>query len=146
MEERRNKDKIGEFQGQWRFLSNFWPCGIVYDGEAYSSVEHAYQAAKIPLLQKELREEIKKTVSPGEAKKLSRQLPMREDWEVVKMDIMLCLLRQKFSNEPLRSKLLATMPLELVEGNWWGDIFWGVYQGRGLNNLGKLLMQIRNEL
>ena len=37
---------INEFQGKYRFLSNFYPCDIVYEGIQYPSTEHAYQAAK----------------------------------------------------------------------------------------------------
>jgi predicted NAD-dependent protein-ADP-ribosyltransferase YbiA (DUF1768 family) len=42
--------------------------------------------------------------------------------------------------------LKATGDEELVEGNWWNDTFWGVCNGVGENNLGKLLMKIRAEL
>ncbi len=34
----------------------------------------------------------------------------------------------------------------LIEGNTWRDTFWGIYEGKGENNLGKLLMKIREEL
>lgn len=37
---------ISEFQGQYRFLSNFWPAVVQLDGIYYPTVEHAYQAAK----------------------------------------------------------------------------------------------------
>ncbi|CAM0109837.1 hypothetical protein VPH166E361_0119 [Vibrio phage 166E36-1] len=59
-------------------------------------------------------------------------------------------LRYKFSdtNPSLRSKLLDTSDVELVEGNWWGDKYWGVClkTGEGENNLGKLLMKVREDL
>jgi len=50
---------INEFQGQYRFLSNFWflPNGIEYEGKIYKTVEHAYQAAKFT--DKKIREEIR---------------------------------------------------------------------------------------
>jgi len=56
------------------------------------------------------------------------------------------LVRQKFSNPQLAKQLLDTKDFELIEGNTWGDTFWGVCSGKGQNNLGKILMQIRNEL
>jgi predicted NAD-dependent protein-ADP-ribosyltransferase YbiA (DUF1768 family) len=56
------------------------------------------------------------------------------------------LLRQKFAHPELRAKLKETNDAELVEGNWWGDRFWGVCRGEGENHLGKLLMKIRAEL
>ncbi len=46
----------------------------------------------------------------------------------------------------LREKLLATGDRKLVEGNTWGDTFWGVCRGNGKNHLGKILMKIRAEL
>jgi predicted NAD-dependent protein-ADP-ribosyltransferase YbiA (DUF1768 family) len=58
---------------------------------------------------------------------------------------MLNLLRQKFQNPELREKLLCTGKLELIEGNYWGDTYWGVCRGVGENRLGKLLMLVREE-
>ena len=57
------------------------------------------------------------------------------------------LLRQKFSdqNKVLKEKLLATGEAEIVEGNDWDDTFFGVCNGVGENQLGKLLMKIRDE-
>lgn len=71
---------------------------------------------------------------------------MRSDWEEVKLGVMEGLLREKFSDPELRRKLLATGERELVEGNDWGDSFWGVCAGRGKNHLGRLLMKLREEL
>ena len=61
---------------------------------------------------------------------------------------MLWLLRRKFENPELRAKLLATGNTELIEGNTWGDTFWGaeLRTGRGQNMLGKLIMKVRAEL
>jgi predicted NAD-dependent protein-ADP-ribosyltransferase YbiA (DUF1768 family) len=58
------------------------------------------------------------------------------------------LLRQKFTDPGLRARLLATGTALLREGNWWRDTFWGVDQrtGAGQNHLGRLLMEIRDEL
>lgn len=60
--------------------------------------------------------------------------------------VMRDLLQQKFSNGILREQLLATGDQELIEGNTWGDTFWGVCNGEGQNVLGKMLMNIREEL
>ena len=57
---------------------------------------------------------------------------------------MRSLLLQKFSALDMRKKLIATCQAPLVEGNHWGDIFWGVCDGKGENNLGKLLMETRS--
>src|SRR3954468_6821071 len=37
---------IDSFQGEYRFLSNFWPAGVEFEGITYPTAEHAYQAAK----------------------------------------------------------------------------------------------------
>jgi predicted NAD-dependent protein-ADP-ribosyltransferase YbiA (DUF1768 family) len=50
------------------------------------------------------------------------------------------------NNRVLRDSLLATGTQEIVEGNTWGDTFWGQVNGKGQNKLGKLLMKIRDEL
>jgi ribA/ribD-fused uncharacterized protein len=136
---------IDKFDDEFRFLSNFWPCFVELDGMWFPSVEHAYQAAKT--LDKEKRRSFTDTsVSPGLAKKWGSTLSLRNDWEAIKVDVMRRLLEQKFNRPDLREKLLATGPQELVEGNYWGDTFWGVCRGVGQNNLGKLLMAIRMNL
>lgn len=42
--------------------------------------------------------------------------------------------------------LINTGDAELIEGNSWGDTFWGECNGIGENNLGKILMKIRKEI
>jgi ribA/ribD-fused uncharacterized protein len=136
---------IGEFQGKYRFLSNFWPAEVEFEGIAYPSAEHAYQSAKT--LDRGERERIAKITDAGEAKKAGRALKLRDDWEQVKFDVMEQCVRNKFTrNAELREKLLATGGAELIEGNTWGDRVWGVYQGQGENRLGKILMKVRDEL
>jgi ribA/ribD-fused uncharacterized protein len=134
---------IREFQGEYRWLSNFTPCKVELDDVVYDSTEHAYQAAKT-VIPKEREGFI--GITAGQAKRLGRKITMRENWELVKLDIMEDLTRQKYSVEPLRSKLLATGACEIQEGNTWGDTFWGICNGRGENHLGKLIMKVRAEL
>ena len=135
---------IKEFQGKYRFLSNFWPAIVVLDGIAYTSVEHAYQAAKT--LDPALRYEVQKLDKPGDAKRWGRKIKIRPDWEAVKLEIMYQLVKNKFEEPLLSEKLLETEEEELVEGNWWGDTFWGIGNGKGENHLGKILMRVREEL
>lgn len=140
-----NVEPITAFRGRWTKLGNYSSCVVFYGGHAYQSVEHAYQAQKVtdPTLQKNIRD----CATPAVAKKLARQLPLRPDWELVKIRIMRELLREKFSQEPERSILLSTGQAELVEGNWWNDTFWGQCPvGVGQNWLGKLLMELRTKL
>lgn len=133
---------ITAFEGEYRFLSNFFPCHIVMDGASYGSVEAAYQAAKTDDVEKRIPLQ---TASASTAKRLGRTLPLRPDWNTCRLAVMELLLRQKFAiGTDLRNRLDATAPRELIEGNWWGDTFWGVCRGKGENHLGKLLMKIRD--
>ncbi len=136
--------KIDSFKGTYEFLSNFYMVDVEFDGFTYPSTEHAYQAAKS--LNEKAREAIRNADTCGRAKKMGQKVTLRKDWEDVKRSVMLGLLRKKFAHEDLKAKLLATGTAELVEGNWWGDTYWGVCKGKGKNWLGRLLMQVRDEL
>lgn len=136
---------ITSFTGKYRFLSNFYEVEVTLDRELYSSVEHAYQASKT--LDLEYRRMIRNAISPVKAKSLGKVVPIRPAWEDIKVDIMRELIRQKFSQNYFKQKLLATGDQTLVEGNYWGDTFWGTdLQGNGLNWLGKILMEVRDEI
>lgn len=136
---------IDSFQGSYRFLSNFYDAEVELDGVVYRSTERAYQAAKTFNLQE--REAIRLAETDGRAKRLGQKVTLRPDFEQVKVSIMLDLVRQKFTKHPdLTKALLATGDVELVEGNTWGDTFWGVCNGVGQNWLGLCLMMVRNEI
>lgn len=133
--------KINEFSGKYYFLSNYFPCNINYKGLSYKNTEAAFHAQKDLARSKEFV-----NLTPGDAKRLGRSVRLRSDWETVKIDIMTEIVRAKFAqNEELKQKLLETGDAELIEGNTWHDSFWGVYNGHGGNNLGKILMKIRKE-
>lgn len=129
---------INSFRDEYRFLSNFW---IEEDGY---TVEHHYQAEKA--VSDEEYQWVLESRTPGEAKRRGRKVNMVPDWDYIKNRIMLDLVRAKFQNPGLKSKLLATGDQELVEGNHWGDTYWGVCNGVGQNKLGKILMKVREEL
>lgn len=145
---------IKEFQGEYRWLSNFWPIG---------NVEKQYQAAKFldnatvfitGLDGKPVKVRISTMIlmakTPGDAKRLAKKYKayMRKDWETVNISIMLELVRKKFQIPELKAKLLATGDQLLQEGNKWSDSFWGVdlKTGKGKNWLGVILMRVREEL
>lgn len=145
MESSTNNEPITDFRGAYNFLSNFYTYPFIYKGVQYLTLEHAFQAAKTNHPQE--KHNIATANSPGMAKKLGRMCNLREDWQEVKDDIMLDLLRIKFSPQALAFLLLRTGDRELVEGNTWGDRYWGQCPlGFGENRLGKLLMQVRVEL
>jgi ribA/ribD-fused uncharacterized protein len=135
---------ISSFDGQYRFLSNFWICSINYDGHTWRSVEHAYQAMKTS--DPEERRRIRELATPGQAKRAG---PRRcgPDWHEAKVEIMRQLVRAKFQqNTELAAKLIATGDAYLEEGNHWSDRFWGSCDNTGLNWLGRILMEVREEL
>ncbi len=140
----RGENEVSSFRGPYRFLSNFYPAPVEFEGQRYPTVEHAYQAAKTP--DAALRKRIREARNAGTAKMLGQRVPLRKDWERVKLDVMLDLLRKKFCRPSLSDLLLATEDLRLVEGNTWNDRFWGAVDGKGKNHLGRLLMQVRDEL
>lgn len=136
---------IDSFTGEYRYLSNFYPSPIVVDGVEYATVEHAYQSAKA--MDVEDKVAIATAPTPGKAKRMSRKVVHRSDWDQVKVGVMERLVRAKFeTHADLRGRLLATGAMELIEGNNWNDRFWGVCEGQGNNRLGQILMRIRREL
>lgn len=152
-------EPITRFTGQYRFLSNFWPCSpcqiLLPDDPKprcwYRSVEHAYQAYKT--LSPVDRYLIRLTPEPGTAKTIGRGLTLRHWTDARRVSIMRVLLRQKFRDPTLRYMLLRTSDAHLVEGNNWHDNFFGscdcIRRCAGLehhNHLGKLLMQIRSDI
>ena len=136
-------NSIKGFQGEHRFLSNFYPCRIDFLGLTYSSSEAAYQAQKAS---DERSKETFATLNARDARKLGRQVKIRDDWESEKLNIMYRILREKFSDPSLRQMLLGTGEDYLEETNYWHDTFWGIYNGVGENHLGRLLMVVRDEI
>ncbi len=142
-----DENMITEFQGEFRWLSNFYKCFVQYEGIIFPSSEHAYVAAKT--LNMEQRKRIAKIDSPGKVKRYGREITLRPGWGRAKLNVMREIVEAKFRQNPdLRQKLLDTGGLHIQEGNRWGDTFWGVdlRTGKGSNHLGKILMGIRRTL
>lgn len=157
---------IADFSGEHAFLSNFWPWdGTRYveppfevKGKLVKTAEHAYQAQKT--LVPSLRDGILAADTPGLAKRRGRQATLRPEWESIKVQVMREILRWKFPSaqnfkgaHPRSVALLETGGFHLVEGNTWGDTFWGCVHPTeksnlwvGTNWLGILLMERRKQL
>lgn len=135
---------IDAFQGPYFFLSNFYPHSMKAGKVVYPTLEHAFQAHKSKSVA--IRKTIANKLTPQEAKKAGQNILLREDWEDVKIDVMRKLLRIKFGDPFMAGMLCGTGYNTLIEGNWWGDKFWGVHKGTGRNELGKLLMELRSVL
>ncbi len=140
---------IEGFQKEYRWLSNFWFFGkpMQYQGMKFPTNEHFYVAMKTKDVS--IRKQVSEHPLKG-VKKFGQGITIREDWDDIKLNVMLYGLRYKFSkaNPVLRQQLIATGDKGLVESNWWGDDFWGfcLKTEQGENNLGKLLMQVREEI
>lgn len=142
---------ITSFRGPHAFLSSFAlvPGGVQYRGLVGPTVEHVFQAAKTPVLSEQRA--VLAASGPQRARTLGRSVTLRENWDTVKLGIMVALVRAKFNEPSMHAALAATGDAALVEGNHWCDAFWGVCtcprhstdgstaHGTGQNWLGQIL-------
>lgn len=134
---------ITEFTGNYRWLSNFWPAPVTIEAFTFPSTEHAYQAAK-SLDPRDWNQIL--VLNPGQAKRYGQRIKLRPDWEQIKLDVMRELTAAKYDQHPdLKRMLLQTKGMELIEGNYWNDTFWGVCRGIGQNHLGRIIMEYRDK-
>lgn len=139
-----DEHNIKGFFDNYRFLSNFEPCDVLFDGIIYPSSENAYQAAKS--LDIEVRKKFV-DISSTECKKLGKIVEIRTDWNNIKLDIMYSIVFDKFTrNSKLGDQLIETGDKYLEETNYWKDTFWGVCNGVGKNWLGRILMDVRQQI
>ena len=135
---------ITSFRNKYFFLSNFYEAPIIFDNVRYRNNEAAFQAQKC--IDPEDRKKFSE-LDPTTAKKMGRKIKLRSDWEDVKVGLMRKIVFAKFTQHPnLTVELLNTKDEELVEGNSWGDKVWGQVNGEGQNLLGKILMEVRDEI
>lgn len=138
------KDKlvIDSFSGEYEFLSNFANVPVVFKGIKFLNSEAAFQIQKCVEREKEFE-----NLNPSKAKRLGRRVEIRSDWDDVRLDVMYEVVKNKFmQNKKERKLLIETGDAVLIEGNTWKDTFWGVCNGIGENNLGKILMKVRDEI
>jgi len=137
---------ITHFIAEHEFLSNFYPSPFdMADGITYPTAEHAFQAQKT--LDMDTRRRIAALPTPAAAKAAGKRVKLRANWNDIRVGLMYLVLHRKFQRGTVMSQLLlATGDRDLVEGNTWNDTFWGVCRGRGQNQLGITLMQIRDAL
>lgn len=144
---------VKQFVKDYAFLSNFTLCRIEFEGLIFPSAEHAYQSQKMFKSWYEYDSWISTcqnpNFTPAQIKKLSRKIALRIDWDLWKIDVMGRVVFDKFNqNENLKTLLLQTGDMKLEEGNTWKDTYWGIdlHTGHGENNLGKILMVVREKL
>lgn len=140
--------KILRFDGDHRYLSNFFDAPFVWKDKQWKTTEHAYQAMKAT--EEWQREYIRNLPSARDAKKEGKKVKIRSDWSAIKDFVMQEIVFEKFSqNKHLAKLLLETGDAILEEGNTWGDIYWGICppdSGIGENKLGIILMYVREKL
>jgi hypothetical protein len=131
--------------GAYGFLSNLFPCHVTFESRVFRSSEDAYQfgKAKDPAVAEWLISAPKPHLCAMAAHTLTLY-DVRPDWDGIKVDRMRAVVRAKFSEHPdLAAKLHATGKAILVEASQ-SDAFWRVGKsGKGVNVLGKLLMEVR---
>ena len=140
------------FKDEYKEFSNFYEVIIEYESRIYDSVEIAFVAAKTK--NQRIRFELSrlKASDSGKAKIIGRQIKLRENWIIIRVPVMKKLVDQKFNYTKFSEKLLSTGDVEIIEGNYWHDNFWGDCYCKkcknipGQNKLGKILMQKRNTL
>ena len=149
---------IDSFRGEYAFLSNMYDSFVEHTIWRFRNAEAAFQARKLWHVNdldnyEGWEEELEafEKASGKEAKSLGKKVRdlNKDKWDKNRYDEMLWVIREKFSPEfhpDLARKLLDTGDAILIEGNTWGDTYWGVSNGKGENNLGKILMQVREEL
>lgn len=136
-----------KIEDEYGCFSNFAHYGFELDGKWWMTSEHYFQAQKF--CGTEYEETIRLLDNPMKAAEMGRNhnLPLREDWEEVKDDVMRKAVYAKFSyNNELKNILVNTYPEYLVE-NTSNDYYWGCgTNGSGKNMLGIILMEIRDRL
>jgi N-glycosidase YbiA len=128
-------------------FSNFSPHGFELDGLWWPTSEHYFQAQKY--IDTPYADQIRTAKSPMIAARLgrSRKQPIRADWSEVKDDVMRRAVLRKFTmNTDIKETLLSTGNAILIEATS-DDYYWGCgTNGTGLNMLGKILMEVREQL
>jgi nicotinate (nicotinamide) nucleotide adenylyltransferase len=138
-------DVINRFKGEYDFLSNRFPCRVLWEGFEYRSAEAAFQASKC---QDEMERRVYASCSTDKAiMKGKDQIPY-QGWEDDQLGIMESILRAKFELNPsLMQKLVDTGNCILLNGNNKQETFWGIdlYSWIGENHLGKIITNIRDK-
>ena len=145
----RMDEVIGFYPREFYPLDNFSSFKVKWNGYTYSSLEEAFQAARFMGSDEELVERIKNSHSAHEAQKIAYANldKQRKDWQIRELKVMRDLLRLKLEQNPyVEKKLLQTKDYIIVEDSPKDD-FWGWGKERtGQNNLGKLWMELRDEI
>lgn len=147
-ENNRSEIRFYRSSGPDGHFSNLYRSAFEFEGAVYASAEHAYQVGKTNNAM--IANWIREAPYPRLASIVGHGLfpyDVVPKWNEIKVDRMRAVLRAKFTQHPdLRDALLATGKAAIIEESKT-DAFWGLgKKGIGLNMLGKLLMELREEL
>lgn len=140
--------RIDSFTGYFDFMHNNFQTPVYYDGILYPSVTHAYHAART------CDEVTRRAILNAETFQILGNIAIRiEDpsgWQERKVKVMEQLIRDKFRrSKELQDKLRMTENRELVmtyQEEKRNNLYWGVVKGKGQNQLGRILMKVREDL
>lgn len=138
-------DMIDRFKGEYDYLSNRYACKFVWQGLRYGNAEAAFQSSKCT---DETGRKVFCNCSADKAALKGKDIVPASGWENERLDIMESILTAKFEQNPsLMKRLLDTGNTLLINGNSKRETFWGIdlYSWQGENNLGKILMTIRDK-
>lgn len=142
-----NDKQIFFYEQEFYPFSNFSSFKLLWKGYDWMTSEHAYHSEKFDDL--EILEKLKQSRSAHDAMKLAyaNKDKYRKDWDEIRLDVMKQILHEKVRQHPyVKKKLLESGNKVLIE-NSWRDDFWGWGpEKNGANNLGKLWMEVREDL
>ena len=116
-----------KLDNSYKPLTNYFPAPIELDGKVWPTVEHYFNAMKFPG-DSVYQEAIRTASTPEAAKRLgmTKDRPVRPDWELYRDSVMKNAVRAKFEqNPPLKELLLGTGNRTLIDVNPI-DLYWGV--------------------
>jgi ribA/ribD-fused uncharacterized protein len=128
-------------------FSNFSAHPVFVDGQSWRTSEHYFQAQKF--MNPEARHQIRMAETPMRAAQLgrSRDNPLRPDWDHVKDEVMRSVVRLKVTQHADVQETLASTGGAMIVEHTTNDSYWADGgDGTGLNMLGVILMEIRDEL
>ena len=142
-------------------FSNFYDTVFKIEDVEYKSAEHAFQAYKAKTFGDEKNfQKIVKSKSAQSAKSFGNKIEKFDEdvWDGKKDEIMRTILRAKFSQNPESRKKLLESGDSILANADPRDQYWGIgtsatttiakspSKWKGRNKLGKMLMELRNEL
>jgi hypothetical protein len=138
-----DKNEIYFYSKSQKFFefSNFYYSPFEVNGVWWPTVEHFFQAHKTNDML--MREVIRTSKDPAQAKAMGRRIQLRNDWHDVRDDLMYMALKAKFSQNKIILGMLLSTGDDMLYEKSPTDTYWGY---KGQNRMGEMLMKLRDEL